>query len=373
MSFAGEDDRVRRPGVADRAADRLAAIDEYRITPAIAGVERFGLDTFEGAQPLFEVCEDRDRVFRARVVARCDREVRVGRDRLGHQGPLRAVAISAAAEDRDETSFAERAHCVKQLLDRVRGMRVVDQHGGFVVAEAFDALHPTRDLRARCDAGGDRVDFESGGATDAHGDQQVFEVEVAEQRERDVEATVRILEGRACAFETRRGIDQPEIRCGVRTASDAQKIGPRVAGDAEHLLAGGIVDVHDRDRAGRQMIAEEPSLRGQVGVHAAVEIEVILREVREGCDLERAALDPAELEAVRGDLHHRRLDLLGSHRTQGALEVEALGCRVDRDFAGARESDLDGADEADALAGVREDRLHEIGRARLAVRAGDAH
>ena len=41
--------------------------------------------------------------------------------------------------------------------------------------------------------------------------------------------------------------------------------------------------------------------------------------------------------------------LLGPHRAERTLEVEALGRRVDRDLAGVRIPDLDRAQQADPL------------------------
>jgi len=84
----------------------------------------------------------------------------------------------------------------------------------------------------------------------------------------------------------------------AQAPSHTQGRGPRLSRVCQHLLARWIVDVDDGDRSRGEMVAEEPRLRGEVGVHAAVEVEVILGEVRERGHAEGAALHTTELESV---------------------------------------------------------------------------
>ena len=49
-----------------------------------------------------------------------------------HQRPLRAIAIAAAAEHRDQPAGRERPRRLEQVLQRVVGVRVVDDHADVV-------------------------------------------------------------------------------------------------------------------------------------------------------------------------------------------------------------------------------------------------
>ena len=78
----------------------------------------------------------------------------------------------------------------------------------------------------------------------------------------------------------------------------------------------------------------------------AVEVEVVLGEVREGTHAEAAAGDPAELEPVGGDLEDGGLDPEGHHRTKQALEIQTFRGRVDGCLSLAGIANLDGSNQA---------------------------
>jgi len=61
-----------------------------------------------------------------------------------------------------------------------------------------------------------------------------------------------------------------------------------------------------------------------------------------------------------------------AHVAQCALEIEALGRGVHRTFADVRVADFDRTDQADFAVGATQDRLDQVGRARLAVGSSDA-
>ena len=78
--------------------------------------------------PALDLRDDGERVLRARVVARDDREVGVRGRRRPHQGTLRAVAVATATEHDDDPARrhgrAAREHC----SDAIRRVRVIHHH-----------------------------------------------------------------------------------------------------------------------------------------------------------------------------------------------------------------------------------------------------
>ena len=84
--------------------------------------------------------------------------------------------------------------------------------------------------------------------------------------------------------------------------------------------------------AGDVTLVEKPRLRVAVGLHRAVVVEVILRQVRENTDAESDSFYPALHQRVGRDLHHgigaARIDHLGKQ----ALHGQRVGrCAVGRD------------------------------------------
>ena len=130
-----------------------------------------------------------------------------------------------------------------------------------------------------------------------------------------------------------------------------------------------VVGVVDADVA----LAEEQRLGIAVVLHRLVEVKVILREVREDAD---GVLDPVhavELERVGRNLHHRVRAARVRHAAQQPLQLEGFRRRALGVDHLAADHVLDGADQADLRPGLLlEDALDEVGRGRLAARAGHA-
>ena len=88
-----------------------------------------------------------------------------------------------------------------------------------------------------------------------------------------------------------------ETHLCVGDARDADHARAGAARRERELGAGGVVDVHDGAARLRQVAREEQRLRVAVGRHRAVEVEVILGEIREGADAEATAVDASRAES----------------------------------------------------------------------------
>ena len=154
----------------------------------------------------------------------------------------------------------------------------------------------------------------------------------------------------------------PEL--GVVGEAVREGVGP-VLGE---LAAPRIADV---DRRRRTPLEEEPPLRLEVVLHRPVQVEVVLRQVRERERAEADALETAELGAVRGRLHRGAAVARVEHPPERPVEVDRLRGRADRRVRLAADPGLDRPEQAGLPAGRAEDRVEHEGGRRLAVRPGD--
>ena len=138
----------------------------------------------------------------------------------------------------------------------------------------------------------------------------------------------------------------------------------------------GIVGVQDGGRRGlpprRQELGEEPPLGDGVLLHRAVEVEVVLGEVREHGHVEGDAVHAVERERVGGHLHRHPAHAGRHHLREQPLQLDRLGRGLTRVASPAADDVLDGADDARLEAAGPEERLAEVRRGGLAVRARDA-
>ena len=100
-------------------------------------------------QPVLDLQDDADRVLGPRVVARHDDVVgRAAAAAVAHQRALVGVAIAAAAEHGDDAARGDRPDRRDRLLERVRRVRVVDEH-----RERLTVSRPARAVPGTCGAG----------------------------------------------------------------------------------------------------------------------------------------------------------------------------------------------------------------------------
>jgi hypothetical protein len=276
VALAGDHDDVARRGLGDRGPDRGPAID--------VDVERVG----HRGQDLIE---DRARIFGARVIAGDHREIGLGRDHRAHLGALGRIAIAAAAEHADQPALGQRAQGVEDVVEGVGGVGVVDQE--IEAGVVGDPLDPAGHARQRGDPGGDRGVGHAQGLADADRQRDVGDVVVAEERVGlDLELAARggepgpdPADRRALRGDPERGGGGRAPRIGGRRHVQ-DRMGAAGLGGGGHRDAGGIVDVGDRDAVGREVIAEQEPLGRGVVVHRAVQVEVVLGQVRERADRE---------------------------------------------------------------------------------------
>src|SRR3954452_18298543 len=113
VALAGDHEDVAGLGHLDRLLDRGAAVD-LDLDARLAALE----DRFD----------DRARVLVARVVGGDDRDVGPLAGDRAHERALGAVAVAAGAEDDDQAVLGERPGGAQDVVERVRGVGVVDEH-----------------------------------------------------------------------------------------------------------------------------------------------------------------------------------------------------------------------------------------------------
>ncbi len=127
-----------------------------------------------------------------------------------------------------------------------------------------------------------------------------------------------------------------------------------------------VADVH----GGRRRVRpdEEPPLGLEVLLQRAVQVEVILREVREDERVETNPTEPPERRAVRGRFDRGAPVPRVEHLPKETLKLDRLGCGERRATLLAADDPAHGPDQSGpAIRGV-EHRVQQEGRRRLAVR-----
>ena len=123
----------------------------------------------------------------------------------------------------------------------------------------------------------------------------------------------------------------------------------------------------------RAATVEQRRLRGEVRVHRAVEVEVVLREVGEPDGGELQRLETTHRDGDRRCLEHARGVAGVEHAREQPVQVGRLGRRQRQPLAHASDARLDRAEQAARQAGRLEHRSDQERGRRLAVRAGHAH
>src|SRR3954454_17588914 len=343
VALARDDEHVTGPGHVDRLLDRRAAVDLH-LDPAAGSLE--------------DLADDGLRRLVAGVVGGDDRDVGALTGDRAHERALGAVAVAAGAEDHDEAVLRERAGGAQDVVERVGRVGVVDEDRERLAL--VDGLEAAGDLGGVREGVGDRVVGDAQGPDGGDGAQDVEDVEAARERRAAGGAVER--EGRAgrVALDRRR----PEPRVG---GVDADRDG--VVQVAREPPAVGVVDV---DHGGLRAGLEQAALGREVVLHRRMEVEVVLREVREDRDVPVDRVGAVELEGVARDLHDDGLVADVAHLGEGALQVDGLGRGADHRPFLAADDGGDRADEARAAPRRLEQPAGEEGGRRLAVGAGDA-
>ena len=321
VALAGDQHHVARVGLADRVGDGLATILDHR---GVVVADEAGED----------LRQDEARCLVARVVAGDDDLVGQPLRDSAHQRALGRIAVAAAAEHAPQPAAArlgQRLQRLQHLLQRIGRVGVVDND--LRLACRRDALHASRH-RGHVRADARRVvERHTQRAQAADHRQQVARVVLADQPTRHVDAFRAFVERERQAAIA---IAEP-ARAQPRFALD--RIGPQVEvaagtqriGELGALL---VVDVDHRRLQPRP--AEQLHLGIPVGLHAAVVIQVVAREVGE----ERHH-HPRTRHALLDDADRRGLD-----RARGVAEVdEAAEGAVQQHRVGGRQ-----AGEFDAVA-----------------------
>src|SRR5215211_198271 len=183
--------------------------------------------------------------------------------------PLAPEAISSTvasgAEHADHAAGRELSRRPQHVLERVGRVRVVDEDDERL--PLVHLLHPSRNGRHGRETLGDRLIVDPEASSGSERSQRVQDVEASAQLQVDVRERVGpyVCVGR----EAERG-DVLELVCEP----------PAVL----------VVDVDD----GWDVRRKEPALRLEIALHGLVEVEMVLRQVRENEGVEAHAVEPMQ-------------------------------------------------------------------------------
>jgi hypothetical protein len=354
VALSSDEHGVSRLRLGYGVRDRLGAIED--------GDERgpFGRDSS------LDRGGDQGGLFAPRVVVR--HHERVGAPGCGraHQRTLVGIPIATAAENTMQPPRRQRAERGEDASERVGRVGVVD-HDEHLVSGLAAALQASGHGRRRAQRREPRVERHAAGEADPQRDEQVLQVVSADQGG----AQLAQLASQVHRRGEPRGVDANVARRelgGEPGRRHAQDLALRALAERSAERS-----VHTDHRVTRRELDEEPRLGGAIGLHRAVEIEVVLGQVGEGRDLEGQRVHTIEREGMARHLHHEVTAAPLDHRRQRARGVVALGRGVGRRQLQLAEEAAQRTEHRRPVTRGVEQRPREVGGGGLAVGARHAH
>ena len=287
---------------------------------------------------------------------------------LAHQGPLAPVAVAARAEHDDQPPHHVRTQRLERGFQRVGRMGVIHENRRAIRA-ATGQLHPPAHAGQTGQDGKHRLRVLARRDHEPRRRQHVHRLKGPDQRQARLHrlalpAEQDILPG---LVQPAPGDLQPRILGVLR---DPDHLDPARGTGIAHTGPVTVVEVDHRHAILGQQLGEEPQLGGEIALHVAVVIEVILREVGEGRRRKVDTIHPPLVQPVRRSLHRGMADV-GRHEVmQQPVQRHRIGRRVDA-RRGKAPLDAGGADIDRPEIQRLPDLAGETGHARLAVGAGD--
>src|SRR6266480_87907 len=292
VPFAGEQDGIPGARAADRVRDPLPPILDARVLRALGPADLFGTGG--------NVAEDGHGILFARVFVGENGIVAQAGGNLAHPGPLLAVAVTRATEDRDQLPTRDGPQLAQDLLEALRRMRVIDDHAERLTE--VDALHPAADTAVTLKPRPNLGKRESDGDTGRDRRQRVGGVPAAAQLQPQSQRPERCRSLHPQALRGRLDPLSLEIRIQLKPVRD-----PPGDGSVDEVCVTWVVAVEhcrflDALAGTDGCQVDQLRLRLSVRLDRLVEIEVLVRDVRENCEI---ILDPQHAlngEPVRAGL-----------------------------------------------------------------------
>ena len=359
VPLARDDDDVVLFGERHGAHNRRAAVGDLFMALVADLLKHADLDLIEDARG----------IFRARIVRGHEYDIGKRRRDASHDRALRAVAVAAAAEHREDASRRNLPRRIQDVLQAVGRMRIVDDDGERLprIDELEAPGHALESFERPLDRLG-RDPFRERRADGAH---DVVDIEDS----RDAERKIHSAES-AC----KRQLHAPRMDADVLGAKGGFLLHGiremRTLRMGEHRLARRIVDIDDSRLTLLRALAahkvEKARFRALVVFERLMVVEMILREVREYRRIEFDARHAVLIERMRRNLHDDEIHAAPRHIGERSLQDDDVGRRIVNRQSLILDEDLNRADESDLVPRLAQDGTRHVARRRLAVRARDA-
>ncbi len=248
-------------------------------------------------------------------------------------------------------------------------MRVVDKHRE--VLALLDRLEAPWDANAALERAKQPLQLSAERMRRRQRTERVSDVEPPRHRQAHPAHSARRAQVEAGTREVEAQIFREVVRREPLAAGRLYGERDRTVELARQPRAVGVADVDHAER--RAMLGEQAALGQEVILHRVVEVEVVLRQVREDRRREVHRVGATELERVRGDLDRARPVAAVEHRAEHRLQIDRLRGRASHLALLPADDRGDRAEQSALLAHrLLQQGAHEVGRRRLAVRSRDA-
>lgn len=357
VALASEKDDVSGRSLTDGERDGFAAVRFNNVLRAgllEAGFFETGSLQTGFLQPNDGIIDDGEWIFGARIVGGEHNEIAALASSIAHQRAFGAIAISTAAEERNDPSLlawartggAARASIwtfirtmrdeisseCGEVAERVIGVRVVNHHREGL--SAIDLLKTAGNVGESSDSFNDRFGGAVARIGRRGGGEHIVDIHSADQWGPDCDVA-----RRHCHLKATAASCEME-RLGVEV-SRGKAIGEHDGTVPLRLLQklSAVLVVHIENGGARRTGAaalEQNLLGAEVVIHGAVVVEMIASEIRKHGDVKWNSEDALLFEGVRRDFHHCFGYTVGEPFGKQLIEFERLGrgVRSGEDFSG---------------------------------------
>ena len=359
-------DRISQMAPGDRALAERVHVAVTGSAPELTPKTWYGMPAYADAEGK-PVVFFQDAGIGPWIVVGGNHDIRVSRCRLAHRLSFQRIAVATAANHHDAAPASD---CFQGGSDRLGRMREVhiDQR---CAGAQLDPLHPARHI-GLAQTDGSTFQIPPDRVNHCQRCQRIANVEVTRESEVELDSTTSEVGANG---DPSIGSDLVRQRSASRVAvkTDRSETDSRLATDAPHQLAASrIIDVDHRVPG--PLRSEQRCLRLEVGLHVAMEIQMISAEVGEGCDVKRDRIRATEHQSMGGDLHHDGLRALFEQESQQTLKIGRLRRRHGRRNAvqgHAVQPETDGTDQPGAHSPRPQGGLEQECGGGLPVGAGD--
>ena len=248
---------------------------------------------------------DRRRVFTTRIIVGDKYLICAFNRDLPHLRPFADIAIAAATKNHRKLPLDMRPERIQGVGERIGRMGKVDEHRKPLIAslDGFEpSAHPFQFTKRRHHLRRRQI---AGRQHQSERRQQILHLETTHQWRSNLESVFLDHQDEVLAIGARSTIEQLDVlACSAEGGHDVTTL----PADRKQLRVLRNIGVQDGLATFRQQLSKKPGLRLEIGLHAAVIVEMIARQIGKGGGAQPHTVEAVLIETVAGGFQRQVID-----------------------------------------------------------------